>query len=152
MKNFQNFLHKWKKPVKNPKFSLLVKKTTSFLHFFLVFLIFFSFFSTMFKWLSLGCKKMPKNSEGAMKTSSSRASKWAPTCHSCMVAPKSLSGQPNPDLIQRLARKGFWSYHTAISRGGSFRSSGWTRFHGTLRILGHFFTTQTKPFEHCASL
>ena len=32
-------------------------------------------FFTMFKWHRLGCKKMPKNSEGAMKTSSSRASK-----------------------------------------------------------------------------
>ena len=79
-----------------------------------------------------------------MKTSSSRASKRTPTWHKCMVAPKSLSGQPYPDLIQRLARKGFWSYHTAISRGGSFRSSGWARFHGTLRILGHFFYNPNK--------
>jgi len=35
-----------------------------------------------------------------------------------MVAPKSLSGQPYPDLIQRLARKGFWSYNTTMSSGG----------------------------------
>ena len=88
-----------------------------------------------------------------MKTSSWRASKRTPTWHTCMVAPKSLSGQPldqvwNPDL----ARKGFWSYHTAISSGGSFQSSWCARFHGALRILWHFSTTPKKPFEHCGGL
>ena len=38
-----------------------------------------SILRTMFKWLRLGGKKMPKNFEGAMKTGSSRASKRAPT-------------------------------------------------------------------------
>ena len=37
---------------------------------------------------------MPKKSEGAMKISMSRASKRAPTWHSCTITPKSLSGQP----------------------------------------------------------
>jgi len=44
-------------------------------------------------------------SEGAIKISASRASKIALTLHSCMTTSKSLSGQPNPDLIQRLARQ-----------------------------------------------
>ena len=39
-------------------------------------------------------KKMQDESEGAMKISALRASKRAPTWHSCTVAPKSLSGQP----------------------------------------------------------
>ena len=82
---------------------------------------------------------MQRKSEGAMKTSSSRASKWAPTWYVCMTTSKSLSGQPNPDLIQRLAIKGFWDSHTDISSGGSFRSSWWARFHGTLRFALHFF-------------
>ena len=94
-------------------------------------------------------EKMPKNSEGAMKTSSSRASKRAPTWHSCMVAPKSLYGQPQDQVWIMLARKGFLSYHTAMSSGGSFRSSWWARFHGALTILWHFFTTQRKPSENC---
>ena len=38
------------------------------------------------KWLCLGCKKMPKNSEGAIKTSSSTASKRAPTWQSYSLA------------------------------------------------------------------
>ena len=83
-------------------------------------------------------KKMSKNSEGAMKTSSLRVSKWAPTWHSCMVAPKSLYDQPLDQVWIRLARKGFWSYHTAMSIGGSFWSSWWARFHSVLRILGIF--------------
>ena len=78
-----------------------------------------------------------------MKTSSSRASKQALTWHSCMTTSKSLSGQPNPDLIQRLAIKGFRDSHTDISSGGSFWSSWWARFHGTLRFALHFFYHQT---------
>ena len=84
-------------------------------------------------------KKMPMKSEGASKISASRASKRAPTWHSCMTTPKSLSGQPNPDLIQRLARKGFLGSHTAMSCGGSFRSSWRADFHGALRFHWHFF-------------
>ena len=37
---------------------------------------------------------MQSESEGAMKISAPRASKRAPTCHSCTITPKSLSGQP----------------------------------------------------------
>ena len=61
-----------------------------------------------------------------------------------MVAPKSLSGQPLDQVWIRLARKGFWSYHTAMSSGGSFRSSWWARFHGALRFLWHFFYKPNK--------
>ena len=38
---------------------------------------------------------------------------------------KSLSGDPNLDPIQKLAIKGFSSSGTAMSCGGSFRSSWW---------------------------
>jgi len=48
----------------------------------------------MLKWHRLGCKKIPKHSEVAMKTSSSRDSKRAHTWHSCMLAPKSLYASP----------------------------------------------------------
>ena len=37
---------------------------------------------------------MQGETEGAMKISASRASKRAPTWHSCTITPKSLSGQP----------------------------------------------------------
>ena len=81
---------------------------------------------------------------------SSRASKRAPTWHSCMVAPNSLSAQPNPDLIERLAIKGFWSYHIAMSREGSFWSSWWARFHGALRNLWHSFCNLTDIWSLCS--
>ena len=93
----------------------------------------------MFKWLFLGGKKMPKNSEGAMKTGSSRASKWAPSWYSCMVAPKSLSGQPLDQVWIRLARKGFWSYHTDIFNWGLifiFSEDIYTRCLFKIRIFG----------------
>ena len=82
---------------------------------------------------------MPKNSQGAMKTNSSRALKWAPTWHSCMTTSKSLSGQPNPDPIQRLAIKGFWDSHTGILSGGLFWGSLLGHSHGNLRFAWHFF-------------
>jgi len=68
-----------------------------------------------------------------------------------MTTLKYLSGQPYPDLIQRLARMGKWGSHTAMSRG-SFQSSWRARFHSALRTHWHFFTTQRMPFEHCAPL
>ena len=42
---------------------------------------------------------MQDETEGAMKISESRASKRAPTCHSCTITPKSLPGQPLDYLI-----------------------------------------------------
>ena len=89
------------------------------------------------------------NSEGAMKISTSRASKWAPTWQSCMTTPKSLSGQPLDRVWIRLARKGFWGSHTAMSCGGSFRSSWRADFHGALRFHWHFFRSLDCPLEQC---
>ena len=47
---------------------------------------------------------MQGETEGAMKISASRASKRAPTWHSCTITPKSLSGQPLDRLIQTQSR------------------------------------------------
>ena len=77
----------------------------------------------LFQWQGLDSKKVQDKTEGAVRMLSSRALKQAPTRHSCTVTPKSLSGQPDPDLIQMLARKGFWGNRTAMSCGGSFRRS-----------------------------
>ena len=49
-------------------------------------------------------KKMQGETEGAMKISASRASKQAPTWHSCTITPKSLSSQPLYRLIQTWSR------------------------------------------------
>ena len=46
---------------------------------------------------------------------------------------------PNPDLIQRLARKGFWGNGWAMSCGGSFQSSWWERSHAAFSFVMHFF-------------
>ena len=92
---------------------------------------------------------MPMESEGAMKISASRASKRAPTWHSCMTTQKSLSGQPLDQVWIRLARKGFWGSHTAMSCGGSFWSSWRADFHGTLRFHWHFFTSLDCHLERC---
>ena len=84
-------------------------------------------------------KKMQDETEGAVRTLSSRSSKRAPTWHSSPITPKTLSGQPNPDPIQRLARKGFWGNGWAMSCGGSFRSSWWERSHSAFSFVLHFF-------------
>jgi len=64
---------------------------------------------TMFKWLRLGCNKMPNNSDVVMKMSTS----IAPTWHSCIVAPKSLSGQPT--LVNSTVRN--WQCRTLYTIG-----------------------------------
>ena len=91
---------------------------------------------------SRGAKKMPMKFEGAMKISASRALKRAPTWHSCMTTPKSLSGQPLDQVWIRLARKGFWGSHTAMSCGGSFRSSWCADFHAALGFHWYFLCPQ----------
>ena len=82
---------------------------------------------------------MQDETEGAVRTLSSRSSKRAPTWHSSPITPKTLSGQPNPDPIQRLARKGFWGNGWAMSCGGSFRRSWWERSHSAFSFVLHFF-------------
>ena len=47
---------------------------------------------------------MQGKTESTMKISASRASKRAPTWHSCTITPKSLSGQPLDRLIQTRSR------------------------------------------------
>ena len=58
-----------------------------------------------------------------------------------MTTQKSLSGQPLDQVWIRLARKGFWGSHTAMSCGGSFRSSWRADFHGAFRFHWHFFSS-----------
>ena len=82
---------------------------------------------------------MQDETEGAVRTLSSRASKWAPTWHSSPITPKSLSGQPLDRVWIRLARKGFWGNGWAMSCGGSFRSSWWERSHSAFSFVLHFF-------------
>ena len=82
---------------------------------------------------------MHGETEGAMKISASRASEQAPTWYSCTVTPKSLSGQPLDLVWIRLARKGFWGYRTAMSCGGSFRSSWRECSHSAFNFVLHFF-------------
>ena len=62
-----------------------------------------------------------------------------------------FNGQPNPDLIQRLAIKGIWDGRSRLNplSGGSFRSSEWAHSHGTLALALYFFTIQTILHEHC---
>ena len=71
-----------------------------------------------------------------------RASKRAHTWCSCTTTPKSLYGQPNPDLIQTLAIKGFWGSGTVISSKGSFLSSCRGRSHTAFRFIWHFLGTK----------
>ena len=92
---------------------------------------------------------MQDKTEGAVRTLSSRASKWAPTWHSSPITPKSLSGQPLDRVWIRLARKGFWGNGWAMSCGGSFRSSWWERSHSAFSFVLHFFTILTLPSERC---
>ena len=99
---------------------------------------------------------MQGETEDDMKFSASRASKRAPTWHSCTISPKiplwPASGLPNPDPIQRLARKGFWGNRTAMSCWGSFRSSWCADFHNALSFSLHFFTSLDFPLERCVGV
>ena len=75
----------------------------------------------------------------ANKIRLSKFSKQAPTWNSSQTTLKSLSGQPNPDPIQRLARKGFGGNGWAMSCGGSFRSYRWDCSHSAFSFVLHFF-------------
>ena len=88
---------------------------------------------------------MQDKTEGAMRTLSSIASKWAPTWHSCTITPNSLSGQPLNQVWIRLSRNGFWGNHTAMSCGGLFRSSWCADFHSALSFVLHFFYLPRFP-------
>ena len=96
-------------------------------------------------------KKYLMDFEGAMRTPSPRASKWAPTWWSGEDTPKPFNGQPAPDPIQRLATKGFGSGFSRLSSGGSFRSSGWGRSHGTPQILWTVHSPFQLSLPDCAS-
>ena len=54
-------------------------------------------------------------------------------------SPNHFMASPSPDPIQRLAIKGFWTQTPDTSSGGSFRSSGWRRSHGSPEIPWDFF-------------
>ena len=84
-------------------------------------------------------KKMQDETEGTVRTLSSRSSKRAPPWHSSPIIPKSLSGQPLDQVWIRLARKGFWGNGSAMSCGGSFRRSWWERSHSAFSFVLHFF-------------
>ena len=95
-----------------------------------------------FEAYSRNVKKCRRKTEGAMKISASRASKRAPTWHSCTITPKSLSGQP---LDQVWIRSGLgWPERYfgvdgwVMSCRGSFRSSWCADFHGTLSFAMYF--------------
>jgi len=65
-----------------------------------------------------------------MRRLSSRASKWAPIWHTCMTAPKFLSGQSLDQVWIRLARKGFWGWGQLCHVGSCFEA-----------VYGSFLTT-----------
>jgi len=62
----------------------------------------------------------------------------------CTATPKFNSGQPNPALIQRLARKKFGVRHTAMSCWGSFRSSWWECSHSLFSFFLYLFTNPLR--------
>jgi len=76
---------------------------------------------------------MQDETEGAVRTLSSRASKWAPTWHSSPITPKSLSGQPN-ELCHVGAR--FEAFDESVLTAPSVSSC-------------IFFTILTLPSERC---
>ena len=84
-------------------------------------------------------KKFSKDFRTAMRTPSSRALTWAPTWYVWSAGQKPFYGQPLDRVWIRLAIKGFWTRTPDISSGGSFRSSGWGRSHGSPEILWAFF-------------
>jgi len=95
--------------------------------------------------------KKEYKTKGAVRKHSSTASKQDSTWHSCTATPKSLSGQPNPDLIERLARKEFGGRRTAISCGSSFRSSWWQSCHSAFSFFLHLFTILILLYEKCVT-
>ena len=77
--------------------------------------------------------------DGATRMALMRALKWAPTWYVSADFPTFIS---YPDLIQRLAIKGIWDVSWDLSSGGSFQSSQWACWHGTLQnpweVFFHF--------------
>ena len=56
-----------------------------------------------------------------------------------LPSPNPFMASPSPDLIQRLAIKGFRDWGSRLSSGGSFRSSGWGHSRSSLQIDWIFF-------------
>ena len=69
-----------------------------------------------------------------------KALKWAPSWYVSADFPTFIS---YPDLIQRLAIKGFWDVSPDLSSGGSFQSSQWACSHGTLQNPWEVFSIST---------
>ena len=78
--------------------------------------------------------------DGATRMALMRALKWAPTWYVSADFPTFIS---YPDLIQRLAIKGFWDVSPDLSSGGSFQSSQWACSHGTLQNPWEVFSIST---------
>ena len=57
----------------------------------------------------------------------------------------------SPDLIQRLAIKGIWSFSPDLSSGGSFRSSGWGRSRSTLENPWEFLPAARLVLNYFAA-
>ena len=95
---------------------------------------------------------MQVKTKGAMKISTSRASKWAPIWHSLLTTPKSLSCQPNPGPIQAQSRPVPEAVHRGILRQSvSYVMWGlvsWCAyFHCALSIDLHFFMSLDCPMQ-----
>jgi len=74
-----------------------------------------------------------------MKMSSARASKQAPTRHSCAVAPKSLSGQPYPDLIKGRPERDFGAAIQLCQVGARFEALDDLNIMAPSEFFGIFF-------------
>ena len=99
---------------------------------------------------------MQGKTEGAMKISASRASKWAPTWHSCMITPKSLSGQPLDQVWIRRSRgwpeRDFGVIVQLCHVGARFEALDALIFIAPSVSPCIFFTSLDFPLEQCAKL
>lgn len=90
-----------------------------------------------------------------MKAGSSRASKLAQTWNNSTTTPKSYQSKNTMNLwtlLQQTKTSGPKDVEGVVELckvGGSFWSSSWHDFHGTLSYALHFFTSQEWPLEQC---
>ena len=89
------------------------------------------------------CKKMQDETEGTVRTHSSRASKQAPVQNRSATTPTPFSSRPNLDPIKRLVRKIFWGSRKALSYGACFEHTS-TGSHALKKLVLEKFHLATR--------